>query len=193
MNIILASQERYKFLENPVDYLDKLYADKKDAALKSIPKRKLFESKKHYDKRKVEYISSVNSEYDKSKKEIKEEANKYSKPAYVYYNNQKLTVPNNFYYDYNTPDLERYLDYLVSEDERKNIITDEDREKARLLNCDLDFNYLQTLINKMNVNNDLVITIKTKDGAIINMRKQDKQESDDIFGNNIFISPEKVR
>lgn len=193
MNIILASQERYKFLENPVAYLDKLYADKKDAALKSIPKRKLFESKRHYYKRKAEYISSVNSEYDKSKKEIKEEANKYSKPAYVYYNNQKLTVPNNFYYDYNTPDLERYLDYLVSEDERKNIITDEDREKARLLNCDLDFNYLQTLINKMNVNNDLVITIKTKDGAVINMRKQDKQESDDIFGNNIFISPEKVR
>lgn len=193
MNIILASQERYKFLENPVAYLEKLYADKKDAALKNIPKRKLFESKRHYDKRKAEYISSVNSEYDKSKKEIKEEANKYSKLAYVYYNNQKLTVPNNFYYDYNTPDLERYLDYLVSEDERKNIITDEDREKARLLNCDLDFNYLQTLINKMNVNNDLVITIKTKDGAVINMRKQDKQESDDIFGNNIFISPEKVR
>lgn len=193
MNIILASQERYKFLENPVAYLEKLYADKKEAALKNIPKRKLFESKKHYDKRKAEYISSVNSEDGKSKKEIKEEANKYSKPAYVYYNNQKLTVPNNFYYDYNTPDLERYLDYLVSEDERKNIITDEDREKARLLNCDLDFNYLQTLINKMNVNNDLVITIKTKDGAVINMRKQDKQESDDIFGNNIFISPEKVR
>lgn len=193
MNIILASQERYKFLENPVAYLEKLYADKKETALKNIPKRKLFESKKHYDKRKAEYISSVNSEYDKSKKEIKEEADKYSKPAYVYYNNQKLTVPNNFYYDYNTPDLERYLDYLVSEDKRKNIITDEDREKARLLNCDLDFNYLQTLINKMNVNNDLVITIKTKDGAVINMRKQDKQESDDIFGNNIFISPEKVR
>lgn len=193
MNIILASQERYKFLENPVAYLEKLYADKKETALKNIPKRKLFESKKHYDKRKVEYISSVNSEDNKSKKEIKEEANKYSKPAYVYYNNQKLIVPNNFYYDYNAPDLERYLDYLVSEDERKNIITDEDREKARLLNCDLDFNYLQTLINKMNVNNDLIITIKTKDGAVINMRKQDKQESDDIFGNNIFISPEKVR
>ena len=193
MNIILASQERYKFLENPVAYLEKLYVDKKETAIKNIPKRKLFESKKHYDKRKAEYISSVNSEYDKSKKEIKEEADKYSKPAYVYYNNQKLTVPNNFYYDYNTPDLERYIDYLVSEDERKNIITDEDREKARLLNCDLDFNYLQTLINKMNVNNDLVITIKTKDGAVINMRKQDKQESDDIFGNNIFISPEKVR
>ena len=193
MNIILASQERYKFLENPVAYLEKLYVDKKETAIKNIPKRKLFESKKHYDKRKAEYISSVNSEYDKSKKEIKEEADKYSKPAYVYYNNQKLTVPNNFYYDYNTPDLERYLDYLVSEDERKNIITDEDREKARLLNCDLDFNYLQTLINKMNVNNDLVITIKTKDGAVINMRKQDKQESDDIFGNNIFISSEKVR
>lgn len=193
MNIILASQERYKFLENPAAYLDKLYADKKDAALKSIPKRKLFESKKHYDKRKAEYISSVNSEYDKSKKEIKEEANKYSKPAYVYYNNQKLTVPNNFYYDYNTPDLERYLDYLVSEDERKNIITDEDREKARLLNCGVDYVFLQNLINKINVNPDLVITITTKDGSVINIRKTSHEEVETVTTNELFIEPTLVR
>ena len=193
MNIILASQERYKFLENPAAYLDKLYADKKDAALKSIPKRKLFESKKHYDKRKAEYISSVNSEYDKSKKEIKEEANKYSKPAYVYYNNQKLTVPNNFYYDYNTPDLERYLDYLVSEDERKNIITDEDREKARLLNCGVDYVFLQNLINKINVNPDLVITITTKDGSVINIRKTSHEEVETVTTNELFIEPQKVK
>lgn len=184
-------QERYKFIENPVAYIKNLLNEQKNTELKNLPKKRLFDMS--YNKRVDEYIATVNKKYANIDKKAKELAAEYSSPTYVYYNEQKLAVPNSFYIDYKTPDIEGYIKYLVAEDEARNIITDEDREKARLLNCDLDYNYLQTLINKMNINPDLVITIRTKDGATINMRKQTNKEPEDLLDNSIFISPEMVK
>lgn len=188
MNRYLKSQERFKFLENPVDYIGNIIQLEIDS---NRPHRRWLETRKHYLKRLDNYeMSSRNS---RSPKSIKRLAEEYSKPTYVYYGRRKIKVPDDFYLDYKTPDIEGYICYLAKEDERRSIVTDEDREKARLLNCDLDYNYLQTLINKMNLSPDLVVTIRTRDGAVINMRKQDKNEDDDILNNNLFISAEKVK
>ena len=44
----------------------------------------------------------------------------------------------------------------------------------------------------MNVNPDLVITIKTKDGSVINIRKTSHEEVETITTNELFIEPQKV-
>ena len=77
---------------------------------------------------------------------------------------------------------------------KKNIVTDEDREKARLLDCNLDYNYLQELINKINKNPDLNVTIKTKDGATIHINAIPKQEDkDDLAFKELFVEVPKVK
>ncbi len=182
----LKAQERFKFLENPTQYVMEML---KEDVLANTPAKRFLETDAHYEKRVLE----INKKYNLSKKHIMEIVNEAVSPVYIYYKGQKLQVPNDFYIDYKTPDKESYIKHLIDEDKRNNVVTAEDREKARLLNCNLDYNYLQTLINKMNVNPDLVVSIKTNDGAIINIRKQEKQELDDGLSSSIFISPEKVR
>lgn len=178
-SLLITSQERFLFLENPVQYLTKL-------KYKNMPRKKLLESKQAYSKR-------LETFYDLTKKEVKILAEEYVQPSYVYYKGQKIQVPDDFYLDYKTPDKTTYLEYLEEEDRKKNIITSEDREKARLLNCGVDYNYLQTLINKMNVNPDLTVTIKTKDGSIINMRKTETVEDVDVGSNEIVVEPLRVK
>lgn len=194
VELVKKSQERFKFLENPEEYLKDLMKKniekEYDEYLKDHPK-KYWESEKSYNKRteqKLLYLST----YNHTEEWYKDEANRYSQPQYVYYNENKIEIPNNFYLDYKTPDKAAFIEYLIEQDAEKHIVTQEDREKARLLDCNLDYNYLQTLLNKMNVNSDIVISIKTKDGALITIRKQEKEDLDNIINNNIFIAPDIV-
>ena len=190
-NLVVYSQERFKFLENPVGYLKNLMEkyilrDYNDY-LRNYHKR-YWESEEHYKERtsqKLLYLK--NYVYNHTEEWFKDEAKTYSQPQYVYYNENKIEVPNNFYLDYKTPDKITFIKYLVEQDEEKHIVTEEDREKARLLDCNLDYNYLQTLINKMNVNPDIVISIKTKDNALITIRKQEKEDLDTLINKDIFF------
>ena len=184
--LLLLSQERYKFLENPKNYILGLH--KYDL---EKPIKKWYETNYHY-------LNRLN-EYNKLKKlndaAIKEEIKKYTQPVYVYYKGQKLEVPNDFYISYCCADTEAYLNYLHEVYEEENIITDEDREKARLLDCNLDYTYLQEIINKINKNPDLNVTIKTKDGSTIHMNAIPKQEDKDDLSafNELFIEVPKVK
>lgn len=195
-NLVVYSQERFKFLENPVEYLKNLMEkyilrDYNDY-LRDYPKR-CWESEKHYEERtsqKLLYLK--NYAYNHTEEWYLDEAKTYSQPQYVYYNENKIEIPNNFYMDYKTPDKITFIKYLVEQDEERHIVTEEDREKARLLDCNLDYNYLQTLINKMNTNPDIVISIKTKDNALITIRKQEKEDLDNIINKDIFIAPDIV-
>lgn len=195
-NLVVYSQERFKFLENPEEYLKNLMEkyilrDYNDY-LRDYPKR-YWESEEHYKERtsqKLLYLK--NYAYKHTNEWYKDEAKTYSQPQYVYYNENKIEIPNNFYMDYKTPDKITFIKYLVEQDEERHIVTEEDREKARLLDCNLDYNYLQTLINKMNTNPDIVISIKTKDNALITIRKQEKEDLDNIINKDIFIAPDIV-
>lgn len=195
VELVKKSQERFKFLENPEEYLKDLMKKniekEYDEYLKDHPK-KYCESEKSYNKRTEQKLLYLNDTYNHTKEWYKDEANRYSQPQYVYYNENKIEIPNNFYLDYKTPDKAAFIEYLIEQDAEKHIVTQEDREKARLLDCNLDYNYLQTLLNKMNVNSDIVISIKTKDGALITIRKQEKEDLDNIINNNIFIAPDIV-
>lgn len=195
VELIKKSQERFKFLENPEEYLkdlmEKNIENEYKDYLKDDPK-KYWESGKSYKERTERKLSYLNDTYTHTEEWYKDEANRYSQPQYVYYNENKIEIPNNFYLDYKTPDKAAFIEYLVEQDAEKHVVTQEDREKARLLDCNLDYNYLQTLLNKMNVNSDIVISIKTKDGAIITIRKQEKEDLDNIVNNNIFIAPDIV-
>lgn len=196
VELVKKSQERFKFLENPEEYLKKLMEknienDYKDY-LEDHPK-KYWESEKSYKERTEQKLLFLKKYvYSHTEEWYKDEAKTWSQPQYVYYNENKIEVPNNFYLDYKTPDKAAFIEYLVEQDEEKHIVTQEDREKARLLDCNLDYNYLQTLLNKMNISSDIVISIKTKDGAIITIRKQEKEDLDNIIDNNIFITPDIV-
>ena len=195
VELIKKSQERFKFLENPEEYLKKLMEKNIEKEYKDYLKddpKKYWESGKSYKERTECKLSYLNDTYTHTEEWYKDEANRYSQPQYVYYNENKIEIPNNFYLDYKTPDKAAFIEYLVEQDAEKHIVTQEDREKARLLDCNLDYNYLQTLLNKMNVNSDIVISIKTKDGAIITIRKQEKEDLDNIVNNNIFIAPDIV-
>lgn len=191
------SQERFKFLENPVEYLknlmEKNIKKEYDEYLEDHPK-KYWESEKSYKERTSQKLLELNSNAGKTytKKWYETEAKRWSQPQYVYYNENKIEIPNNFYLDYKTPDKAAFIEYLVAQDEEKHIVTQEDREKARLLDCNLDYNYLQTLLNKMNANPDIVISIKTRDGALITIRKQEKEELEDIINKDIFVAPDIV-
>lgn len=195
VELIKKSQERFKFLENPEEYLKKLMEKNIEKEYKDYLKddpKKYWESGKSYKERTECKLSYLNDTYTHTEEWYKDEANRYSQPQYVYYNENKIEIPNNFYLDYKTPDKAAFIEYLVEQDAEKHVVTQEDREKARLLDCNLDYNYLQTLLNKMNVNSDIVISIKTKDGAIITIRKQEKEDLDNIVNNNIFIAPDIV-
>lgn len=195
VELIKKSQERFKFLENPEEYLKKLMEKNIEKEYKDYLKddpKKYWESGKSYKERTERKLSYLNDTYTHTEEWYKDEANRYSQPQYVYYNENKIEIPNNFYLDYKTPDKAAFIEYLVEQDAEKHVVTQEDREKARLLDCNLDYNYLQTLLNKMNINSDIVISIKTKDGAIITIRKQEKEDLDNIVNNNIFITPDIV-
>ena len=184
--LLLLSQERYKFLENPKGYILNLHKYDLDKPIK-----KWYETKNHYNKRLTEYnkLKKLNDAA------IKKRIEKYTQPTYIYYKGQKLEVPNDFYISYCCADTEAYLDYLYEEDCKKNIVTDEDREKARLLDCNLDYNYLQELINKINKNPDLNVTVKTKDGATIHINAIPKQEDKDDLAafKELFVEVPKVK
>lgn len=195
VELIKKSQERFKFLENSEEYLKKLMEKNIEKEYKDYLKddpKKYWESGKSYKERTERKLSYLNDTYTHTEEWYKDEANRYSQPQYVYYNENKIEIPNNFYLDYKTPDKAAFIEYLVEQDAEKHVVTQEDREKARLLDCNLDYNYLQTLLNKMNVNSDIVISIKTKDGALITIRKQEKEDLDNIVNNNIFITPDIV-
>ena len=195
VELIKKSQERFKFLENPEEYLKDLMEKNIEKEYKDYLKddpKKYWESGKSYKERTERKLSYLNDTYTHTEEWYKDEANRYSQPQYVYYNENKIEIPNNFYLDYKTPDKAAFIEYLVEQDVEKHVVTQEDREKARLLDCNLDYNYLQTLLNKMNVNSDIVISIKTKDGALITIRKQEKEDLDNIVNNNIFIAPDIV-
>lgn len=195
VELVKKSQERFKFLENPEEYLKDLMEKNIEKEYKDYLKddpKKYWESGKSYKERTERKLSYLNDTYTHTEEWYKDEANRYSQPQYVYYNENKIEIPNNFYLDYKTPDKAAFIEYLVEQDAEKHVVTQEDREKARLLDCNLDYNYLQTLLNKMNINSDIVISIKTKDGAIITIRKQEKEDLDNIVNNNIFITPDIV-
>ena len=197
VELIKKSQERFKFLENPEEYLknllEKNIEEECNEYLENYPK-KFYESKKSYEERISQKLLELNAYTDKPFNEelYKTEAKRWTQPQYVYYNENKIEVPNSFYLDYKTPDKAAFIEYLVEQDKEKHIVTQEDREKARLLDCNLDYNYLQTLLNKMNANPDIVISIKTKDGALITIRKQEKEDLDNIMNSDIFIAPDIV-
>ena len=52
----------------------------------------------------------------------------------------------------------------------------EEKKKQELLNINIDYNFLQTLINKTNENPDLVITIYFKSGDKMILQSQFKED-----------------
>lgn len=59
--------------------------------------------------------------------------------------------------------------------ETKKILWEE-KKKQELLNTNIDYNFLQTLINKTNENPDLVITIYFKSGDKMILQSQFKED-----------------
>lgn len=193
--LMISSQERSQFSENPDAFIKRKceeYYKRNDERHDNLKKR-WYETKKRFQKRLELFDNELAENFKRYRSSIKNLSKEALIPTYVYYKGSKIQVPDSFYRCFYSADVETYLEYLAEEDRKHNVITDEDREKARLLNCDLDYNYIQTLINKMNMNPDLVITIRTKDGAAINMRKQTDKGPEDLLDNSIFISPEMVK
>ena len=60
----------------------------------------------------------------------------------------------------------------------------EEKKKQELLNKEIDYNFLQTLINKCNDNQDLVITIYFKSGD--RMVLQTKYKNNDYFAGSSY-------
>lgn len=181
-SLMIDSQDRCKFVENPDEYI-KNEIKKYTTQLH----KKWFETTKKFQKR-LELSDKAYSI------EMKKRGKQALIPVYVYYKGDKILVPNSFYSRFDKPDTTTFLEYLDETDRQKNIITDEDREKARLLNCDVNYNYLQTLINKMTNVPDLVITIKHKDNMTVVLRRTDKEEADDtIVNNELIVEPLMVK
>lgn len=193
-NLVIYSQERFKFIENPGEYVKLECEDYKKSweNRHSQLQKKWFETNKHFQKRLELFDKERNENCKAYADNLKKMAKEALIPKYVYYKGDKLQVPNSFYTSFWAADINTFLEYLEEEDRKKNIITDEDREKARLLNCNLDYNYLQTLMNKMNNNPDLVITVKTKDNAVITLRTNKKLDND-ILENEVFVQPTLVK
>lgn len=61
----------------------------------------------------------------------------------------------------------------------------EEKKKQELLNKEIDYNFLQSLIDKSNENQDLVITIyfKSGDRMVITQKYKDKDGYDGFDGN----------
>jgi len=50
----------------------------------------------------------------------------------------------------------------------------EEKEKSRLLRTDLDYHYLQKMLNSLDENpNKLMISIRLKDGTVIELKRQE--------------------
>lgn len=192
MSNIIETQERYKFLENPEQYLKDTHKKWKEFKLRTLPEKKWYYPKSLYCKKIEKLKQSIEERYNELMHNVKKDAIRISQPTYVYYKGEKLKVPSDFYYNYEYADIGGYLYYLEEEDKRKHVITEEDREKARLLDCNLDYNYLQTLMNKLTNNPDLVITVKTKDNAVITLRNNKKLDND-VMENEVFVQPTLVR
>lgn len=190
--LTIGCQERYKFLENPEGYLKELHAWSRDLKKKLIRPRKFFEPQFAYRNYVEHQIAAIEGVYTEAMRKVKADAAEYTKMTYVYYKGAKLAVPNDFYSSYKDADVVAYLNYLEAEDAKKHIVTDEDREKARLLDCNMDYNYLQTLLNKISNNKDLVISIRTKDGATIVLKSVAKESNDDLSTGELFIEPEMI-
>lgn len=192
--LVFLSQERCKFVENPEEFIKNKIEEFKELLEErsKIMHKRLFETTKRFNNRLAlfdkEKINAIKFYTDCLKKEAKEALT----PVYVYYKGNKIVVPNSFYSNFNIADTDIFLEYLEEDDRKKNIITDEDRAKARLLNCNLDYVYLQELINKVNTSSDLVVTVKTKDGSIINIHRQEK-DVDVEMPNEIIVEPLQVK
>ena len=192
--LVLLSQVRCKFVENPEEFIKNKIEEFKELLEErsKIMHKRLFETTKRFNNRLAlfdkEKINAIKFYTDCLKKEAKEALT----PVYVYYKGNKIVVPNSFYSSFNIAETEIFLEYLEEDDRKKNIITDEDRAKARLLNCNLDYVYLQELINKVNTSSDLVVTVKTKDGSIINIHRQEK-DVDVEMPNEIIVEPLQVK
>lgn len=195
-NLVIYSQERFKFIENPDEYIKLECEDYKKSweNRRTLLHKKWFETNKNFQKR-LEIFDKERNESCKSyADDIKKLAKEALVPKYVYYKGTKILVPDSFYNNFSYADTTTFLEYLEEEDRKKNIVTEEDREKARLLGCDVNYNYLQTLINKMTNVPDLVITIKHKDGMTMILRRTGEEEADkDISGNELIIEPLLVK
>lgn len=192
--LVLLSQERYKFVENPEEFIKNKIEEFKDLLDKERSKmhKRLFETTKRFNNRLALFDKKKTNAIKFYTDCLKKDAKKALTPVYVYYKGNKIVVPNSFYSNFNVAVTEIFLEYLEEDDRKKNIITDEDRAKARLLNCNLDYVYLQELINKVNTSSDLVVTVKTKDGSIINIHRQEK-DVDVEMPNEIIVEPLKVK
>ena len=193
--LMISSQERSQFSENPDAFIKRKceeYYKRNDERHDNLKKR-WYETKKHFQKRLELFDNELAENYKRYCSSIKNLSKEALIPTYVYYKGSKIQVPDSFYRSFYSADVETYLEYLAEEDRKHNVITDEDREKARLLNCGVDYVFLQNLINKMNVNPDLVVTVTTKDGSVINIRKTSHEEVETITTNELFIEPQKVR
>lgn len=195
-NLVIYSQERFKFIENPDEYIKLECEDYKKSweNRRALLQKKWFETNKSFQKR----LELFDKKIGESCKEYADDLKKIAKvaliPVYVYYKGSKILVPDSFYGSFHSADTTTFLEYLEEEDRKKNIVTEEDREKARLLGCDVNYNYLQTLINKMTNVPDLVITIKHKDGMTMILRRTGEEEADkDISGNELTIEPLLVK
>ena len=70
----------------------------------------------------------------------------------------------------------------------------EEKKKQELLNTNIDYNFLQTLINKTNENPDLVITIYFKSGDKMILQSQFKEDrAIDYYNGSPSINELEVR
>ena len=70
----------------------------------------------------------------------------------------------------------------------------EEKKKQELLNTNIDYNFLQTLINKTNENPDLVITIYFKSGDKMILQSQFKEDKAiDYYNGSPSINELEVR
>lgn len=194
--LMIDSQERCKFIENPDEFIkNKIeYAKKTYDSVRQSLHKKWFETNKSFQKRLEAFDESRNEAIKSRTNYLKELTKKALTPVYVYYKGTKTLVPDSFYSSFYEADTVTFLEYLEEEDQKRNIITDEDREKARLLNCDVNYNYLQALINKMTNVPDLVITIKHKNDMTVVLRRTGSEEADnDLTNNELIIEPLMVK
>ena len=195
-NLVIYSQERFKFIENPDEYIKLECEDYKKSweNRRALLQKKWFETNKSFQKRLEIFDKERNESCRSYADDLKKLAKEALVPVYVYYKGAKILVPDSFYSNFHSADTTTFLEYLEEEDRKKNIVTEEDREKARLLGCDVNYTYLQTLINKMTNVPDLVITIKHKDDMTMVLRRTGEVEADnDISSNELIIEPLLVK
>lgn len=69
----------------------------------------------------------------------------------------------------------------------------EDKKRKELLNTNIDYNYLQTLIDRVNSNPDLLITIRFKSGDTMELRSQYEEYNTDYNQINGAPTVEEIR